>query len=566
MILQALKEYYDRKKSELPREGYKRQAIKYVVIIDENGNLMNIEDTTESKQSKKFIVPEDGKGLSFGWGNAKYTLGIGKNADKKHKAFKDKMESLGNLSDKGFKALNLFLSKDNKAELISKISRDILNEFEEKNSSIIFKFRDSIIIDSEEIQNQIDNIDSKNEGDKQICLISGKPDKIARVHPKIKKVRDCVTMGANLVAFQVNSGYDSYGKEQGYNAPCGQKAVSAYAIALNHLLDSSQRMQVGDASTVFWSAKPTEFENKFASFFNIPPKDNPDAGAIAVKALFESIENGSLNNDDGKQEFYVLGLSPNAARISVRFFIKDTIKKMSKNIAQYFKDLEIVRPPFENEFLPLFKLLVSTAVQNKAENIPPHLAGDFMMSALKGLPYPSTLLQSIINRIKAEQNITYVRAALIKAYLNRLARYKKQKEEIQVSLDKENKNQGYVLGRLFATLEKLQEEAHKREINSTIIRYYGSASSCPVSVFSNLMRLHYHHLEKLDNPNRAKDLKKLIGEINGKININGNITYPTHLSLIDQGNFSVGYYHQRQDFFTKKEDKINEAENKTKGE
>jgi CRISPR-associated protein Csd1 len=326
-------------------------------------------------------------------------------------------------------------------------------------------------------------------------------------------------------------------------------------------------MRIGDITIVFWSAKQNNFENTLPFLFSFP-KDNPDAGTNAVNALLESVENGALDNDDNKTEFYVLGLSPNAARISVRFFIKDTVKGMSRNIAQHFKDLKIDKPSFENEFLPLFRLLVSTATLGKSENIAPHLAGDFMMSVLQGLPYPATLLQAVINRIKAEQEINYPRAALIKAYLTRLTGHNKPKEEIKVSLNKENTDQGYVLGRLFATLEKLQEDA-QGTTNSTIMRFYGSASSTPVAVFANLMRLHHHHLNKLskEKPGMAVNYEKLIGEIQNKIMIinSGAIAYPTHLSLGQQGLFAVGYYQQRQDFFKTKEEKA-EIENQSKGE
>jgi CRISPR-associated protein Csd1 len=221
---------------------------------------------------------------------------------------------------------------------------------------------------------------------------------------------------------------------------------------------------------------------------------------------------------------------------------------MSENIAKHFEDLEIAAPSFENKFLPLFKLLVSTAVQGKADNIAPHLAGDFMMSILRGLPYPTTLLQAAINRIKAEQKIDYPKAALIKAYLNRVARYKNQKEELTMELNKENTNQGYVLGRLFATLES-QQGASLGKTNSTILRYYGSASSAPISVFANLMRLQHHHHEKIrkEKPGLSVVFDKLVTEITSKLDDKKG--FPSHLSLSEQGMFAIGYYQQKQDFF-----------------
>jgi CRISPR-associated protein Csd1 len=588
MILQSLKEYYDRK-SELPRYGLEEKEIPYIVVLDKYGSLVGLESTYEdegrgkSKRAKRFLVPKSIKrsaqiDSNTLWDNCEYALGIkikSKHEDviKMHETFIKTVDSLGDLDDEGLKALKLFLKKTDKETLLKKKDEQVFEDLKkDKNPIVTFRLqdRDKIISESQTVMNIIkstSNSDIKTDKDRSHCLISGELDNIERIHHNIKGVWGAQSSGGNIVSFN-KPAYISYGKEQGHNAPCGKKAVFAYTTALNHLLDkdSSQRMQVGDASTVFWGAKESEFENKFALFFGMPTKENPDAGTMAVKALYESIKKGAFNNDEGKQDFYVLGLSPNASRIVIRFFIKDTIKGMSENIYKHFKDLEIVCPSFEkSNFLPLFSLLVSTAVNEKSENIAPHLEGEFMMSILKGLLYPQTLLQYAINRIKAEQKITYPRAALIKAYLNRFSRYKKQKEEITVSLDKTNTNIGYVLGRLFSTLEKLQSEA-QGDINSTIMRYYGSASSVPIAVFANLMRLQQHHRDKLskDKAGRSIYFEKLIGEITDKININNNITYPTHLSLTNQGNFSIGYYHQRQDFFPKNDDKTDQSEKQNK--
>jgi CRISPR-associated protein Csd1 len=589
MILQALEDYYWRKK-ELPAYGFEEKEIPYIVVLDKDGNVVDLQNTYESKRAQKFLVPmrvKRTRGIisNLLWDTPEYALGIkiksdsdDENIDKMNKAFIAKIKSLGDLDDDGLKALKLFLDKldkldkEDKEDLLKKKNEQTFKELkEDKKAFITFRLLNEIdiISNSQIVKSAIEKSSSDSKDKEQaICLISGKLDNIAKTHSAIKGVSGTQISGSNIVSFN-NDAYCSYGKKQGVNATCGERAVFAYTTALNHLLkkNSTQRIQVGDASTVFWAASGHAFENEFSSFF-MSYEDNPDVGAKAVKALYQSIEKGAFNNDEGKQEFYVLGLSPNVSRISIRFFIKDTVKGMSENIAQYFKDLEIVCPTSESEFLPLFKLLVSTAVNGDSKNIAPRLAGDFMMSILQGLPYPQTLLQSVINRIKVERrdgktkkkitNITYPRAAIIKAYLNRLSRYKKQKEEITVALDQENKNIGYVLGRLFATFEKLQQEA-QGDTNSTIMRYYGSASSTPIAVFANLMRLHQHHLDKLskDKVGRAIVFEKLIQKITDKININGDITYPTYLSLIDQGNFSIGYYHQRQVLFQKKDDKTN---------
>lgn len=615
MILQALVEYYERKKDDLPNFGFERKEIPYIIVLDKEGKLVNIETTYEgdgkNQRARTFLLPQSVKRTSaivsnLLWDNPEYAIGIKREADngekqkenkktdtsdqsgsennkeekenKKtkenveteskvdnmHRAFREKIDALDVIGD-GVNALKLFLTKDNKdkEKELSKFKTVLDGIKKDKKALITFRLDTDteIIAEKENIKNAIQQLNISNELKDGRCLITGNKEGIEKKHTVIKGVWKARSSGANIVSFN-SSAYCSYGKEQGENAPCGSKAVFAYTTALNSLLSksSSQKMQVGDATTVFWSEKVNNFEEKFLLFFE-SPKDNPDAGTDAVKELINSINNGALNFDENnKTEFYVLGLSPKNARIAVRFFVKDTVFGMSKNIAQHFKDLKIDKPKNESEFLSLFKLLVSTAVLGKAENISPNLAGNFFMSILKGLPYPQTLLQAMINRIKAEQKITYARAALIKAYLNRNARYKNKEEEIKVSLNKENTDQGYVLGRLFATLVKLQEDA-LGTTNSTIMRFYGAASSSPVTVYANLMRLHQHHLERLrkEKPGMAVNYEKLIGEIQSKIDDKKG--YPSHFSLTEQGKFAIGYYQQRQDFFKTKEEKLQSKNN-----
>jgi len=247
--------------------------------------------------------------------------------------------------------------------------------------------------------------------------------------------------------------------------------------------------------------------------------------------------------DDGTR-FYMLGLAPNAARIAVRFWMVKTVGELAVNIRKHFDDLRIAHAPHELETLSLFRLLVSTAALGKAENIPPNLGGEVMRSVIENLPYPQTLLGGAIRRIRAEQEVTYPRAAIIKAYINRQS----GKEELKVSLDENNTNAAYRLGRLFAVLERAQERANPG-INATIRdRYYGAASSTPMTVFSTLLKLKNHHIAKLDNKGEAVNLEKLIGQI-----MDGVVDFPAQLGLQDQGRFAIGYYHQRQAFFTKSE-------------
>ncbi|AGF80045.1 CRISPR-associated protein, Csd1 family [Desulfocapsa sulfexigens DSM 10523] len=380
------------------------------------------------------------------------------------------------------------------------------------------------------------------------CLVTGKKQPIQRLHAATAIAGGKSTAG--LVSFQKNSGYDSYGKEQGFNAPVGKYAQAAYSTALSTLLTSNNRIFVGDATTVFWAGKATQIENDFSLFFTDPPKDSddPDAGIKAVRALYESIYTGSLAAESDIP-FYVLGLSPNAARISVRFWSQGTVLKFAEKIKNHFDDLEIVRSGKDQEFFSLHKLLSHTAFDFKISNVPPNLAGAVMQAIFEGKPYPVTLFQQCMRRIRAERHVNRIRAAILKAYVNRRNRYyhKIENEEISVSLDKNNMNPAYRLGRLFAVLENIQKRAQGKETIRE--RFYGAASSSPVSVFPQLLKLKNHHLAKLKG-GAGVYFETILGEI-----FSGIVEIPAHLPLDAQARFAVGYYHQRQDLFTKKEDK-----------
>jgi len=397
------------------------------------------------------------------------------------------------------------------------------------------------------------------------CLISDEVGQIARTHPRTP-IRNAKT-NAKLVSFQRHMGFDSYGKEQGANAPIGKRAAFAYTTALNHLLGSPQFLQIGDASTVFWAAADSRMESLLSQFFDEPPQDNPDQGANAVKELFEApLAGTSAIYDDGTR-FYVLGLAPNAARIAVRFWHVATVGDLAKHIRQHFEDLEIVRPQYvERPFLSLKALLVAVSPLGDLDKLPPKLAGDFMKAILDGTSYPQTLLQAALRRIHAEQakkdektgkhrdHVPYARAALIKAWLNRQTRNANpdQERKITMSLDESNINSGYRLGRLFAVLEKVQAEANPG-LNTTIRdSYFGSASSTPSAVFPTLMRRNQHHMTKLrkEKPGLYITRDKLIQTICNE-GIDGQLGFRPILSLADQGRFVIGYYQQRQDLFTK---------------
>ena len=598
MILQALNDYYQRKAAEpgsgLAELGFEQKELPFIIEINAQGELIQIEDTREGIGNKKtaqsFTVPQgvkktSGVATNLLWDNVEYVLGVDKNSQSKeeleeeqqrlvevqkredrvadqHQTFIDKIKAQPQavIDDEGVQAVLSFLNNFAPQSLHDLpfwnevIGNPNLGFRLQGDQSLVCQRVAVINALRENAGEQADLDDSQG-----ICLITGKATQPERLHTSIKGVWGAQTAGANIVSFNLDA-FNSYGKDQGYNAPVSKQATFAYTTALNYLLrkNSTQRMQVGDTSTVFWAEKLSDFETGIVDIFGEPPKDDPDKNTRAVASLYDSIQGGLLTSDEGQTRFYVLGLAPNAARIAIRFWQVATVAELAQRIRQHFDDLAIVHGDRQLPHLPLFRLLVATATQGKADNIPPNIAGETMRSILSGQPYPYSLLSAAVRRNRAEQEVTYPRAALIKACINRLTRYKnpdsqnlysqnmETMEELKVALDENNRNIGYRLGRLFAVLEKTQEEANPG-INATIRdRYYGGASSTPVSVFSTLLKLKNHHISKLNNKGRATNLEKLIGQIMEEIT-----DFPPNLSMPDQGRFAIGYYHQRQDFFKK---------------
>lgn len=568
MILQALNDYYERKaadpESGIAPEGFEYKEIPFVLVLDESGALVNIEDTREmvgkKLRARSFLVPQ-GEKRSSGirayllWDNVEYALGVvskGKpeRVKSQHSAFLERIKSL-DLDDVGVKAVISFLS-------VSPI--DAINGYEkvqemlESGAFISFRLNadTGLVCQRESVVEHLQHL-SGSVDDSGFCLISGSSDAQANLQPAIKGVRGTNTTGGNIVSFNL-AAFNSFGKTQGANAPMGEKASFAYTTALNHLLgkDSSQKIQVGDTTAVFWSERQNHIEDELSDLFSEPPKDNPDQLTDKVQALLKAVDSGSFPPEDDEIKFFILGLSPNAARISIRFWHAGTVSEFSKKIAQHFHDLEISHGPKQRDHVSIWWLLRSIAALGKSENIPPNLAGDWMRAILTGSPYPETLFQSAIRRIHAEREVSYERAALIKACLNRKNRNQNQQEkEMSVSLELDNTNPGYRTGRLFAVLEKVQEEASPG-INATIRdRYYSSASGRPASVFPILMRMKNHHLGKLEK-GREIYFEKLLGEVMEELDSRG---FPDQLNLQDQGRFAIGYYHQRQAFFTKANNK-----------
>lgn len=404
---------------------------------------------------------------------------------------------------------------------------------------------------------QLEDSEDDNKGN-ALCLITG--NKGTTVDTTTATMISGSQATAKLVAFQVNSGYDSYGKKKCGNAPISKDAEFAYTTALNAMLQkgSHNKFGVGNRTFEFWASSNTDAaEQTEESLFDLlgftdEEQDDPNAKINQVRKVFTSIYSGTLKTslDD---RFYILGLAPNSARIAVVYWSECSLKEFAGKILRHFDDMEIIDTRKDGKpYMGIKDMLAAITLNGKQSEATPNLPEAVVKSIFQGTPYPFTLFSACIRRIRAESGnkdknaIRIARMAIIKAYLNRI---NDNNKKIDTMLDKSNTNQGYLCGRLFAVLDKIQEDANR--ISSIRERYMNAASATPASVFATILNLSSHHMEKLANESRRIFYEKIKQEIIDKIPATG---FPAHLDLQDQGRFFIGYYHQRQDFFTKKED------------
>lgn len=582
MILQALNELYERREQSVdpgsrpPPAGFELKEIPFVLEIDAAGGLTVIHDTRRIEGKKKIAkaerVPQgvkktSGVAANLLWDTSEYVLGIDTRGNpervcEQHAAFCSRVAELAEVvgEDAGLSAVLKFLDRIDAAALSA---RPEWKELYETNPLLSFRLQSDtdLVCQRPAIVAACSARAAMSQAD-GLCLITGEAASIERLHTAIKGVWGAQSSGANIVSFNLDA-FNSYGKNQGANAPVGKPAANRYTTALNDLLKrgSRQRIQVGDASTVFWAERGNEIENDFGALFGEPAKDNPELNTDRVKALYEAVRSGKYVQDRSSNErFYILGLAPNAARVAVRFWHVDTVGAVAGRIAQHFADLDIVHAPHEPPFLSLFRLLSSCAVQGKADNIPPNLGGEVMRAILEGLPYPQTLLQAAVRRCTAERSVNYPRAAIIKACINRIDRSRRiEAEELHMSLDPSNKTPSYLLGRLFMVLEQIQKES-MGDINRTIRdTYWASSLATPRRSFPLLIDLSHKHLKKLrrEKPGRATNLERLQAHLVGSLGADD--PFPNTLPSEEHGRFIVGYYHQRQDEGTyKSQGAINE--------
>lgn len=577
MILQALVQYYEAllAKGKIARPGWTSAKVSWGLELSPKGQLLAVHSLqTEQPKGKKMVlapqsmkVPEQvkrssGVAANFLCDNSSYCLGI----DAKGKPARSlqcfaacrelHLKILKDVPGKAAQALCAFFEswEPEKAAESPALAQD-LDEIC-KGGNIVF------LVDGGFAQEDPDIIavwqafqGQSSEKDSIRCLVTGQKVSLARLHPSIKGVMGAQSSGASLVSFNAPS-FESYGHEQGANAPVGSYAAFAYTQALNYLIADRDHIQrAGDTTLVFWAENA---EPAFQDFFNMSlfPTDAENLSesdfAAAVKKLArgEAVdwENTRL---DPNSRFYILGLSPNAARLSVRFFWQNSFGKFLENVQKHYDRLEIIRPSYDKfPYLSIYWLLQETVNKNSRNATPaPQLAGDVLRSVLNDAPYPATLRNAVNLRIRADHEVTRGRAAILKAYYTKNQNKLCPKEVLTVELNKDSKYLPYVLGRLFSVLEAVQNAANPN-INTTIKdRYFGSACATPAMVFPTMINLAQKHLKKL-KPNQVTYYNKQIGELMERI----PCTYPAHLTLPEQGAFQIGYYHQTQERFTKKEE------------
>jgi len=563
VILNALNSYYQRLKDDpnvdIPMQGFGIQKIHFALVINHDGELVQDPiDLREMKNKKilpkELVLPKEvirsGTKIApnFAWDNTGYVLGADnkenpERAQEQFATFKKLHHDLGDsLDDDGMRAVLGFLDSWN-PENVSEWKH--WNEM--SGANVVFKLDSELRYIHERPQIQaawLAYLKQKTSKVIRPCLVTGNESPVARLHPAIKGVFGAQKKGAAIVSFNLDA-FESYGKTQNYNAPVGEDIVFAYTTALNYLLafDSRQKVQIGDATTIFW----TERESPIEGFMGIILNPRDDTGDLTnIRLFLEAARDGKKlpDIDDPDMSFYILGLSPNASRLSVRFWHVSTVEDISAKIGQHFRDLSIIKSyDSDPEFPGMWQLLRETAVLRKSENISPVLSGSIMRSILTGAAYPQSLMTAIIGRIRADQEINYLRAAMIKACLVRKYRINQISKEVTMALDKESTNIAYRLGRLFAVLEKAQRDAIPGANTTIKDSFYGSASATPRTVFPRLLRLAQHHIQKAEY---GRNTDKMIEEIMQDIQ-----AFPAHLSLDDQGLFAIGYYHQRKDFYTK---------------
>lgn len=574
MILQALTEYYEDLLAlgKIVPPGWAKARVSWALELGDDGELLGLLHLQQEVQrgKKTAMVPQErevpqpvkrssGVAANFLCDTSSYLLG----ADAKgkpertaecfaasrtlHEKLLRETQSPAARAVLGFYELwNPQTAKEHPA---------LKDEWDEvmKGGNLLFWYRGGPVTEDARVRESWLCASQESEKEEHaLCLVTGRQGPTARLHPNIKGVVGAQTAGAALVSFNAPA-FCSYDHEQGDNAPTGEYAAFAYTTALNALIaDREHTRRIGDTTMVCWAAGGQQAYQDFmlAAIYDDHTDDREIRGAMIRLAEGNPVDwqEQKLSPDT---RFYVLGLAPNAARLSVRFFWQNSFGTLIQNVTKHYRDLEIVRPSFDKfPTLPVWRLLRETVNQNARNPEPnPRLAGDLLLAILNGTPYPATLLDGVVLRIRAEREITRGRAAILKAWYLRNTNNEPLKEVMTVELNEQSNYLPYLLGRLFSVLEDVQQRANPG-INTTIKdRYFNSASATPATVFPLLINLAQKHLAKLSK-GVARNYNDKIAELNSRI----TQTLPARLTLPEQSAFQIGYYHETQKRYTKKEE------------
>lgn len=621
MILQALYQYYQQMHAvgaDIAPPGMEKKAIPFIIELTPEGEVIQVSETmdSENKKGKTFLVSRSatrsGKNAfqvaQVMWDHLGYVLGVSKDGTEKeeqvapmqNESFIKKVDELRELYPENphITAVARFYQDGHALRLIE--DETIIKDIQKTTgANISFRVRDlgddRLVASIEDVQSYMNRAAESKDTDNSntsVCLVTGEKSTIARLHPSVKLAGAQAT--ASLINFQKSSGFDSYGKEQGFNAPISVHAAESIATALNNLLakDKNTNYRVGDTAFVFWSnladeellssyrtatfsglSNPSEEEenpdsenseeektkkSRRKSKKTLPLPIAPNAESHKVLEMLKAAcgyKGGKVHEDNGR--FYILGLAPNAARISIKLWAEGSISEIVGNTLQHQHDMNIISEKGNVDaetptLRSIYQIVKTVSSSDKSDKWSSNLIQSIVESIVENKPYPQSLQQACLERIRRGNRITELRAAILKAYINR----KKQQEYITMSLDPNQTNKAYLAGRLFALFESIQQCALGGNLNRTIRdAYYGTASTTPRTIFGRLDALSKVHLSKLrkEKPGLAILKEKQLEEIYNLIP-GGAPEMPTHFSLDDQSIFAVGYYHQRVEAWRKKEE------------
>ncbi len=576
MILHALADYYDRlaedKESGVAPMGFSTEKISFCLVIEPSGALVNVSDLRSGDGGKKrpelMIVPDRGGRAGkllkpyFLWDNTGYVLGCdskGKGARSREafEAFVEFHEKMAEIiDDDGLGAVCKFLKKWDPADAAKKIGA--FKPWDDvQDTNLVFQLRNArhYVHQSAAIKKGwLKFLADDAEITRGLCLVTGEEAALARLHPAIQGVSGAQSVGAAIVSFNLDA-FTSYGKEQSFNAPVSADIAFKYTTALNYLLaNRNRRVQLADATVVWWAQKPVELEDAFGNTLGSYIDAEDQATKDRVRDFLVKLKAGikAENIKDANVPFYILGLSPNAARLSVRIWLQSTVGELATKLTEHIQDFMLDGQRENGPQLTVWRIVQATGRAEvgsrgyDSKTISPLLGGALTHAILTGLPYPRLLVQSILNRLRSDGVFTFERIATLKAYLTRQHRLLGTGEPTSALLDINRTDCAYVSGRLFAILDRMQIDSSGGSLNVTIKdKYFAAACASPRTVFPTVLRLCQHYLRKIrtQDERHAIRYQQLLDLVTSKLG-----AWPSHFNLESQAVFAIAFYQQTRDF------------------